>query len=186
MSNFAERYTPFLTTVFHVIGKGWKVDQRDCENRNTHRVKFINPDFRHLSILVGMEKQRITVSIHADRRISPYVESHSCSLSASHSAVSMAQQIEQRIIIHADEMMKLAVKNHHDFQQDEQNARILKNCLSRLFDLKNAFNSLFGFRSRNISAEVRSPFSGNYTLKLENLTQDQLIKISGFISTLKD
>ncbi|MEJ3301488.1 hypothetical protein WDK74_22240 [Escherichia coli] len=186
MNNFAERFTPFLTSVFHIIGNGWKIDHRDCENRNTHRVKIINPAYRHLMILAGMEKNRFTISIHADRRISPYVESHSCSLSSGHSAVSMARQIEQRITIHAEEMMSMASKHMHDFQQQEQDAQILKNCLSRLFTLQNAFNSLFGFRSKNISANVRSPFSGNYSLNLENLTQDQLIKVAGFISTLKE
>lgn len=186
MSNFAERYTPFLTTVFHLIGKGWKIDHRDTLNENTHRVKVINPDYRHLMILVGLEKQRLTVSIHVDRRISPYVESHNCSLSLSRNASSIARQIELRITVYADEMMRLASKHHRDLKNQEEEALILKNCLSRFFNLQNAFDSLFGFRKKNISASIKSPFSGNYALKLENLTKDQLIKISGFISTLED
>ena len=184
MSNFAESYTPFLTTVFHLIGKGWKIDHRDC--LNTHRVKVINPEYRHLMILVGIEKQRLSVSIHADRKISPYVESHNCSLSLSRDAVSVARQIELKITAHAAEMMRLASQHHRDLQNQEEEDLILRNCLSRFFRLQNAFNSLFGFRKKNISGSIRSPFSGNYALKLENLTKDQLIKISGFISTFEE
>ncbi|HBZ2695139.1 TPA: hypothetical protein MG739_25065 [Klebsiella pneumoniae] len=186
MNTFAKNYEPFFRTVFHLIDKNWKIDQRDIASHNTHRIKLINPDYRHLVILVSLENQRFNVSIHADRRISPYVESHSCSLSPSRSAVSIAREIERKITIHAEQMMKLASEHYQHHLDQKESEQILKHCLSRLFPIQNAFNSLLGFRAKNISGSIKSPFSGNYTLKLENLTQDQLIKVSGFVSGMED
>lgn len=182
MKTFAESYESFFCSVFLLIDRNWKIDKRENEKCNTHRVKFINPEFRHIFIIIGIEKNRFVVSIMADRRVSPYVEPHSCRLSVKRTAISIAREIERKIVVHTDEMMKLASEHQTYAAATKENENLVKHCLSRLFPIYDYFDSLTGFKAKNVNGTVRNNFADNYTLKLENLTQDQLIRVSGFIS----
>ncbi|EGU3395794.1 hypothetical protein H3J60_004522 [Salmonella enterica] len=182
MKTFAESYVSFFRSVFLLIDRNWKLDQRESEKCNTHRIKFINPEFRHLFIIIGMEKGRFIISIMVDRRVSSYVEPHSCSLSVKRTAVCIANDIQRKIIPHCGEMMQLASEHQEYAAEKKENENIVKHCLSRLFPIYDYYDSMLGFKTKNINGAIRNNFTDNYTLKLENLTQEQLIRVSGFIS----
>ncbi len=186
MKTFAESYESFFCSVFLLIDRNWKIDKREIEKCNSHRIKFINPEFRHLFILIGMEKSRFVISIMVDRRVSPYVEPHSCSLSVKRTAVSIANDIERKIIPHSGEMMRLASEHQEYATGKIENENIVKHCLSRLFPIYDYYDSMMGFKTQNINGSIRNNFTDNYTLKLENLTQDQLIRVSGFLSGMEN
>lgn len=181
MSNFKEQYTELFNVVCRFLGDGWRINQ--LESDYDHRIKLTSSLYKDYSIIARIEKGRIQLFGSVD---SKYFRGnyHSCSVSPKREPWTIANDIKKKILFDVAEQINLAevARKHQEEQKDE--IRFLKGLLSRLVTLESYYGALCGFKHQKLSGAIEQRYSGNYTLKIDNMDKDTLIRVVGFLSTL--
>lgn len=181
MSNFKDQYTEVFNIVCRFLGDGWRINQ--LENDYAHRIKLTSPLYKNYYISARIEKGRIRLFGTVD---SKYFRGgyHSCSVTPKREPWAIASDIKKKILFDAVEQIKLAdvARKSQEDQQDE--IRLIKGLLSRLVTLESHYGALCGFKHGRVSGAIEQRYSGSYTLKIDSLDKDTLIRVVGFLSTL--
>ncbi|WON75542.1 hypothetical protein [Serratia sp. UGAL515B_01] len=181
MLNFKEQYTELFNVVCQFLGDGWRISQLD--NDYGHRIKLTSSLYKNYSIIARIEKGRINLFGSVD---SKYFRGgyHSCSVSSKREPWAIANDIRKKILFDAAEQIHLADVARKSQEEQNDEILILKGLLSRLVTLEHYYGALCGFKHEKVSGAIEQRYNGNYTLKIDSLDKDTLIRVVGFLSTL--
>lgn len=182
MTTFKEKYTPFFEAVCRFLGNDWRVNKIKSHD---HRIFLLSPSNREYSLSVGIEKGKFRVLGYADSKLHRSTF-NACSLTTSRSAESIAAEIQTRILFD----MPQRITELRDYQakhaQKIEEKSLIKNILTHFFSLSGYYAKWTGFRceQNGISGYVDYHNKNEYSLKIDRLTADQLVKLSTFIREL--
>jgi len=179
---FNEKYTPFFEAVCIFLGGDWRVNKIKSHD---HRIFLLSPSNKEYSLSVGLEKGKFRVLGHADSKLHRSTF-NACSLTTSRSAEAIATEIKTRILFDMSERIAEVRRCQERYDEKIEEKSIIKNLLSRFFSLSGYYMKWRGFKceKNGISGYVDHHNINEYSLKIDRLTADQLIKVSAFIREL--
>lgn len=183
--NFFSEYEAVFNRVCIILGDGWKIDRRVQDD---YRIYIINPDYRNYSITARIENNKIKLlgCVHLTRRGNHF---SSCSVSLFRDPFGIAGDIKRKILCNAREQILF-------YESDRKGERLLQeerentiNLLSRLVEARKYegyYGGLCHIKTNyGLTGKVDDMKGAIYSLELDDLNKDQLIKVIGFISTLE-
>lgn len=181
---FKEKYLSFFDSVCIFMGDDWRVNKIKCHE---HRIFIFSPRYKTYSISVGLEKNKFHVIGSVDSKIyrSPI---NVCNLSTSRSPEKIANEIKNRILF--DMLEHISEENAYKEKKEifNEEKKLIKHLLGKFFSLSGHYGKWQGFRSESnkLNGYIdHHNYSNGYSLKVESLTADQLIKLSAFIKDLE-
>lgn len=181
---FKDKYLSFFDSVCIFMGNDWRVNKIRCHD---YRIFIFSPRFKNYSISVGLEKNKFHVVGSVDSRV--YRSAiNNCNLSTNRSPEAIAIEIKNRILFDMVEQIEKVQEYQKKQEVFNEEKQLIKNLLSKFFSLSGHYGKWHRFRSEEnkLSGYIdHHNYSNGYSLKIDNLTADQLIKVSAFIKDLK-
>lgn len=179
---FNEKYQPFFEVVCVFLGSDWRVNKIKSHD---HRIFMLSPSNKEYCLSVALENGKFRVLGYADSKI--YRSAfNACSLTTSRSAETIAAEIKKRILFDMYERVAEIRQYQESHTQKIEEKNIIKNLLNHYFNLSGYYGKWRGFKSESngVSGYVDHHNINEYSLKIDRLTADQLIKLSAFIKEL--
>lgn len=181
MSTFQELYLDNFKQVCLFLGGKWCVNSLDKEN--SHQIKLTSPDFRNFAIRVRLDNGRICITgsvIHSRGSR----KGLACTVSPDRPARQIARDIQRKILSAAPPLIAEALKWETEHQQDVELARYTKALIGKLAHVSSNYAGLCCWKSGDIYGDVSHGYKDMYSMKIAQLSTENLIKVIGFISTL--
>ncbi|HAT1583160.1 TPA: hypothetical protein I8Y16_004037 [Raoultella ornithinolytica] len=180
MKSFFECWQPVFEIVARLLGNGWRVNLLDdCQ----YRIKLTTPALKRYAITVREDKGRLV--IHG------FVESRQwhgygarCTVSPSRGATGIADDIRRKILTSAQEDVTKAQEAEQKQRDAQEQEEIIKGMLAQLVKLENWHDALTGFKAENGLGGKITKYCGGYALTVQDLSVEQLIKLTGAIKQL--
>lgn len=180
MNSFFERYKPVFEVVVRLLGNGWRVNLLDdCQ----YRIKLTTPALKRYAITVREEKGRLVIHGFV---VSRQWHGHGarCTVSPSRSATGIAEDIRRKILTSAQEDVTKAQEAEQKQRDAQEQEKIIKGMLSQLVKLESWHDALTGFKAENGLNGKITDYCGGYTMVVQGLSVEQLIKLTGVIKQL--
>lgn len=179
---FKEKYLPFFHVVCVFMGGDWRVNKIKSHD---HRIFLMSPSNKEYSLSVGLEKGKFSVLGHAESNLHRSTF-NSCKLTTTRSAEVIAAEIHKRILFDMSDRVAEVRRCQEKHAQKIEEKSIIKNILTRFFNLSGYYMKWQGFKckSNGVSGYVDHHNINEYSLKIDRLTSDQLVRISAFINSL--
>lgn len=179
---FNEKYSSFFDAVCVFMGGDWRVNKiksHDC------RIFLLSPSSKEYCLSIGMEKNKFRITGYADSKVfrSSF---NACSLSPTRSAEAIAEEIKKRIIFDMSDRVEQVRRCVNEETEKKGEKSLIKNLLNKFFSLSSYSGKWLYFVSENngIRGNIATHKKNEYSLNIERLTADQLIKVSAFIRGL--
>lgn len=184
-STFRERYEAIFNRVCVFLGNGWRIDLR---TKDSYRIYLVNPSYKNYSISARLEKHRIHLlgSVRGCKRTNTW---SACTVSPTREPWGIAADIKKRILIDAVNQIAIFEADRAGEQSLREDRDILIGLISRQVETwthRGYYSGLFSLKTNyGVSGDVEERYGDAYALKLAGLSKTQLIKITGFLSTLE-
>lgn len=180
---FKSKYLPMFAKVCSFLGDGWRIDTLDQDY--DHRIKLTAPNYKKYSICARLEKGRIIITGSVDYQYYPYAISSRCTVNICRNPRAVADDIRKKILPGALDMISEAMNHHRNERQEADHRQIVLSMLRHQVTLTNHYHALTGFNNGKGVMGVIKEVAHQYQISIDNLSTDQLIKLMGFVSTLK-
>lgn len=180
---FKSKFLPMFAKVCSCLGDGWRIDTLDQDY--DHRIKLTASNYKKYSICARLEKGRIIITGSIDYHYYPYANSSSCTVAIDRNPRAVANDIKRKILPGALDMISAAVNHHYNERQEADHRQIVLSMLRHQVTLTNHYQALTGFNNDNGVMGVIKEVAHEYQVNIDRLSTDQLIKLMGFVSTLK-
>lgn len=185
MNKFKEQYEELFNAVTRAMGSAWRVNQL---TERTDVIKLTSSAYTGLSLYVRRDGDRLVITGHVPAHWS-YRACSRCTVSVNRPARQIAADIMRKILPDGYKWLDEAREYQVKVKVKKENDAILKGLLGNLVDVSNGYshNHTFCFwESNKIDGSVEeSCYESYYRLKANRLTKDELIRVIGFISTLR-
>ncbi|EAW8083203.1 hypothetical protein DPY59_08545 [Salmonella enterica subsp. enterica serovar Agbeni] len=185
MDSFKSQHEKLFTVVAHLLGGKWRVNQL---TERTDVIKMTSSEFSGLDLYVRQEKNRFVITGHVKAHWS-YNACSRCTVSTERPARQITSDIRRKILPDGYKWLVEANEYQARKRRKSEEDLILKGVLGNLVDVSNGYshNHTFCFwESNKIDGSVEeSCYESYYRLKANRLTKDELIRVIGFISTLR-
>lgn len=185
MNEFKEQYEELFNAVTHCMGNSWRVNQL---TERTDVIKLTSPAYSGLSLYVRRDSDRLVITGHVPAHWS-YCACSRCTVSVNRPARQIAADIMRKILPDGFKWLDEAREYQAKVKAKKESDAILKGLLSNLVDVSEGYshNHTFCFWETNkIDGSVEEDcYESYYRLKANRLTKDELIRVIGFISTLR-
>lgn len=185
MMTFKEQYEKLLDAVCRALGNSWRVnqltDRTDC-------ITLTSPKFKGLSLHVRTDyphHDRLSISGHVPDHWS-YRYCGKCTVSVKRSPQQIAADITRKVLPEARKWIDEANAYQEKKRAKHEDTEILKGVLKRLVNVSGGHDVLCCWDSHKINGSVEENYHGTYRIKADALTKDEMIRIIGFISTLRN
>ncbi|EAB6210869.1 hypothetical protein ABN12_004471 [Salmonella enterica subsp. enterica serovar Mississippi] len=185
MNKFKEQYENLFSEISHAMGNKWRVNQL---TERTDVIKLTSPAFNGLSIYARRDNDRLVITGHVPAHWS-YSACARCTVSVNRPARQIASDIKRKILPDGEKWLAEANEYQAKKKAKKENDNILKGVLGNLAKVSEGYhhNNTFCFWDSNkISGSIEEIcYDDYYRLKVNELTKDELIRVIGFISTLR-
>ncbi|EBU7763813.1 hypothetical protein DK750_02970 [Salmonella enterica subsp. enterica serovar Rovaniemi] len=185
MDSFKSQHEKLFTVVAHLLGGKWRVNQL---TERTDVIKMTSSEFSGLDLYVRQEKNRFVITGHVKAHWS-YNACSRCTVSTERPARQIASDIRRKILPDGYKWLVEANEYQAKKKAKKESDNILKGVLGNLAKVSEGYhhNNTFCFWDSNkISGSIEEIcYDDYYRLKVNELTKDELIRVIGFISTLR-
>ncbi|MEN3263081.1 hypothetical protein AAH678_31045 [Sodalis endosymbiont of Spalangia cameroni] len=179
--SFKENYSLLFERVCFFLGNKWRVDNLEVNYFN--RIKLTHPDLRHYAIYVTMEKGRFYIVGSADYHYYRYGKSDVCTISPMRDPRRIAGDIKRKILCHADDHIAVVMDYHQKEKKKNEEKMIVLGMLKQLATVNEYNGNTYLSIKNGIKGKIEEKFNG-YSLEIEGLTLEKMIKAVGFLTTL--
>lgn len=170
--------------VCQFLGNGWRVN-KNIEYAPNH-ICLISPELKGFHIYAKTKGDRINIHGYISSRLyrGRYFQ---CTAKKGKKPASIASDIKKKILCHAADEVANLNNEISDSMMKNQHREVILGLLSKLVEVcPDSNHRKCGFIHKNVvRGNVNLSSHDRYSVNLENLDTDSLIKIIGFISTLE-
>ncbi|EJI2508417.1 hypothetical protein NFG91_001239 [Salmonella enterica] len=184
MTSFKEQHEKLLDSVCRAMGNRWRVNQ--LTNR-TDCVTLTSPEFKGLTLDVRKDyphDDRLSISGHVPDHWS-YRYCGKCTVSVNRPARQIAADIVRKVLPKARKWIEEANEYQAKKAAEREEKEQTKGLLQRLVNVSRGHQVLCCWDTNKINGSVDVNCYGTYRLMANALTKDEMIRIIGFISTLR-
>ncbi len=186
MTSFKEQYEQLFSEVGYAMGNKWRVNQL---TERTDVIKLTSSEFVGLSIYVRRDGDRLVITGHVAAHWS-YNACSRCTVSVKRPARQIAADIMRKILPDGRKWLDEANEYQVKVKAKKESDSILKGLLGNLVAVSYGYqynNTFCHWDHNQISGSIEEDcYDGYYRLKAHKLSKDELIRVIGFISTLRN
>lgn len=181
MKSFKEQYEELFNSVARAMGHSWRVNQLD---QRTDRIKLTSSECSGYYLDVCRTEDRISISAYVPEH-NQYGYCSKCTVSTTRPARQIAADIIRKVQPEAQKCAVQAAEYQASKKAMYEDDEILKGVLRRLVNVSSGHQVFCCWDLHKLHGAIEQDWHKNYRLKVQDLTKDELIRIIGFISTLR-